>query len=175
MNSKVLLNQAPKDPTKLSHLAAIGLVIAALLFGGIAYKKWKVEPASEVNQPAVFAQQLLILGQSDVINTNWLRTLDPFVKNVEGKVVWSNTLQKGVMEFKGLPKLAEKQSYQLWIYDLNSDTTKPIFAKKFTDVDQDIFLIAFLVKQQIISPFKFEVSLHTEGEEINQPLFLAQP
>ena len=127
------------------------------------------------NQSALIQQQQFILKQDDVINTHWLRTLNPLIKNVEGRVVWSNLLQKGIMEFVGLPKLKNHEAYQLWIYDLIGETNKPIFAKEFSDSNTGSLLIPFAAKELITLPFKFELLLKSEDQSSSQPLFLAQP
>ena len=124
MNNKVVSDQPKKSP--LLILAAILLLGGIIYFGNLAYKKWIVNPNKEAIQSARVIQQQFILNQPDVINMNWLRTLNPLVKNVEGRVIWSNNLQKGVMEFVGLPEIASNQNYQLWIYDLIGKDTKPV-------------------------------------------------
>jgi len=175
VNSRVLTNQQQKQPIWLTVLITIALLFTVISLSSLAYKKWMVDASQQKNQSTFVIQQQLILTQEDVINTNWLRTLDPLVKNVEGRIVWSNILQKGVMEFVGLPKIGDNQKYRLWIYDLVGKDTKPIFSKEFSEASSDVLLIPFSSKELIISPFKFELMLKTEGEELSQPLFLAQP
>lgn len=97
------------------------------------------------------------------------------VKNTEGSLVWSNALQKGVMEFIDLPKIDKGQHYQLWIYDLNATDNKPIFSTEFVTTHKNNMLIPFAAEQHIRSPFKFELVLQSDGEATTQPLFLAQP
>jgi len=151
------------------------LLVAAGVWASNHYEAWTKDPNLETVQSELVLEQQLILTQTDVINTNWLRTLNPLVKNVEGRIVWSNILQKGVMEFVGLPKIDKNQQYRLWIYDLVGKDTKPIFSTEFTKVVSDKFLIPFSAEALINSPFKFELMLKTDGEETSQPLFLAQP
>lgn len=156
-------------------LAILILLVLIAVLGSNYYIQWMKNPNQETIQSELVLEQQFILTQTDVINTNWLRTLNPLVKNVEGRVVWSNVLQKGVMEFVGLPEIAKNQQYRLWIYDLVGKDTKPIFSTEFTKVLSDKFLISFSTESLIKSPFKFELMLKTEGEEVSQPLFLAQP
>ena len=153
----------------------VALFFTLTSLSGMAYKKWFLSPSQQKHQSALVIEQQLILNQADVIDTNWLRTLDPLVKEVEGRLVWSNTMQKGVMEFIGLPEIAANQRYQLWIYDLIGEDAKPIFATEFSKDNKSDFLKSFSSKQTIKSPFKFELMLKTSGEENSQPLFLAQP
>ena len=173
MNNDITTNQQGKSPVWI--LAIVILLLTVAVFGNNYYKKWTKNPHQETHQSALVLEQQFILTQTDAINTNWLRTLNPLVKNVEGRIVWSNVLQKGVMEFVGLPEIEKNQQYRLWIYDLVGKDTKPIFSTEFTKVISDKFLIPFSSSALIKSPFKFELMLKTEGEEISQPLFLAQP
>lgn len=174
MNKNEITNQQGKSPLKL--LAIVILLVVLAIFASKYYKEWQKNPNQESQQSDLILEQQFILTQTDVINTNWLRTLNPLVKNVEGRVVWSNVLQKGVMEFVGLPKIKDNQQYRLWIYDLVGEDTKPIFSTEFSKVLSDKYLIPFNSNSSMIkSPFKFELMLKTEGEETSQPLFLAQP
>lgn len=173
MNIEQSTNQQGKSSFWILALAVC--IVAAGVWASTYYKEWMKNPNQETIQSALVLEQQFILTQTDVIDTNWLRTLNPLVKNVEGRVIWSNVLQKGVMEFVGLPKIDKNQQYRLWIYDLVGEDTKPIFSKEFSKVLSDKFLISFSSKALIKSPFKFELMLKTEGEEISQPLFLAQP
>jgi len=174
LNKNEITNQQGKSP--LTLLAIIILLVVFLLFASKYYQEWLKNPDQKSQQSDLILEQQFILTQTDVINTNWLRTLNPLVKNVEGRVVWSNVLQKGVMEFVGLPKIKSNQQYRLWIYDLIGEDTKPIFSTEFSTVLSDKYLVPFSSNSSLIkSPFKFELMLKTEGEEISQPLFLAQP
>lgn len=173
MNSTVPSNQQGKS--SLSPLMIIIMLSLVVLLSLFTYKKWIATPDQQKNQSALILQQEFISTQTDAINTNWLRTLNPLVKNVEGTLVWSNHLQKGVMEFVGLPQIANNQYYQLWIYDLIGKDTKPVFSTKFKQVVSEKFLIPFSASTLINSPFKFELMLSTDGDANSQPLFLAQP
>ena len=175
MNSRVLTNEEQKHPSWLLFLLSIVLLFTLISLTNLAYKKWIIDPNQQTNLPAITSQQQLILTQEDVINTNWLRTLDPLIKNVEGRIVWSKVLQQGVMEFVGLPQISDNKKYQLWIYDLVGEDTKPLLSAEFTKVSSKKMLIPFSSEVVVNSPFKFELLLKTNGEEISQPLFLAQP
>jgi len=170
-----MINQQQKQPFWLTVLFVLALLFTAVSLSGLAYTKWFAESNQQENQSALVLQQQLILAQDDVINTNWLRTLNPLVKNVEGRVLWSNILQQGIMEFIGLPKIAKNQAYQLWIYDLTGKDSKPVFSNEFSLANSRPMLIPFSAKKLILSPFKFELVLKTAGEDLSQPLFLAQP
>lgn len=175
MNTRVLANEKEKHPLWMTVLFSIVLLALVVSVSNFSYKKWISNTNQPINSPELLSEQQLILNQDDVINTNWLRTLDPLVKNVEGRIVWSNVLQKGMMEFVALPTISDNQKYQLWIYDLVGKDTKPILSSEFSEVGSEKTFISVTSNELIISPFKFELLLKTEGEEVSQPLFLAQP
>lgn len=168
-----ITNKSKYSPWYLAFLLGALLYLGYINIG--TYNDWVSRSNAPKEQSALIVEQNIILNQDDVINTNWLRTLNPLVKNVEGRIVWSNTLQKGIMEFVGLPEIANNQKYQLWIYDLEGKDTKPVFSDEFSKVTKEALLIPFSVKKTITAPFKFELLLKTEGEEVSEPLFLAQP
>ena len=165
--------KSKRSPWYLLILLAVVIALAYINIG--TYNKSRSKANEIKAQSALIIEQQLILNQKDVINTNWLRTLNPLVENVEGRIVWSNTLQKGIMEFIGLPEIDKNQSYQLWIYDLEEKNSKPIFSDEFSKVSDDALLIPFSAEMNITSPFKFELLLKTEGVDESEPLFLAQP
>jgi hypothetical protein len=118
-----------------------------------------------------------ILEQNDTIDTNWLRTLNPLVKNVQGRLLWSSAKQQGVVEFINLPLLKNNQQYRLWVYDLEANESKPITAAVFKSIDviSGIFASSFQPKFMVKTPLKFELVLEEGGSEVVLPLLLAQP
>ena len=147
-------------------------------FGLYAYQKKNKLTINLTEESQQYIQKLNILQQDDVIDTNWLHTLNPLVKKVQGRLLWSSKKQQGVMEFINLPKLNHNQHYQLWIYDLYANNTKPIAAI----VDDSIIykktnkkIIPFKAGLLVNSPFKFEITLEEIGVKEGQPLLLAQP
>lgn len=154
------------------------LIITLSTIGLQAYQKKSGTP----NQPAVKNAQYeilkqQILQQKDVIDTHWLHTLNPLVKKVRGRLLWSTTKQQGIMEFTDLPVLTKNQSFILSIFDLNADTDFPVSAvfdtnNRFKDSK---LIIPFTSSEIIKNPFKFELSLKEKGVDSNQQLLLAQP
>ncbi len=95
-------------------------------------------------------------------------------------MLWSNTKQQGIMEFSNLPKLAKKQQYRLWIFDLDATDGKAISAimvqrDTYNKQSSRDLLIPFTAKSNVKNPFKFELLLEEEGVKDGQPLLLAQP
>ena len=158
------------------------ILILALSFLGLSFYQ-----KSQLNSPLTHIEQLertelehlkeSILEQSDTIDTNWLRTLNPMVKHVRGRLLWSSTKQQGVVEFINLPLLKNNQQYRLWVYDLEANNSKPTTAAVFKTIDivSGIFSQSFQPKITIKTPLKFELVLEEGDVEGVQPLLLAQP
>ncbi len=133
-----------------------------------------INPEVKAELSQLQSRKELLLLQPNVINTNWLRTLNPLMKNVEGSLVWSAALQQGTVEFFNLPIINDNQYYQLWVHDLTEANNQASLVAVFKgSKDEKLFMSFDTIK--IKSPYKFELVLHTEGEAINQPLLLAQP
>ncbi len=157
----------------------VGSLFLLSTIGLVAYQKKTDVLKTPVQHAQLEMQKQLILQQKDIINTNWLHTLNPLVKNVRGQLLWSNDKQKGMMEFSYLPKLKKGQTFQLFIFDLASSSSDPILAK-LSNVDSldkksKTILIAFTPSEVIKEAFKFELLLKDDATEEAQPLLLAQP
>jgi len=169
---------ARRFPLWVIVLISALLIISLSSASVFVYKQSsKNNPDFKAKQSGLETRKQLILLQPDVIDINWLRTLNPLVKNVQGRLIWSSDMQQGVMEFNQLPSLAKNQRYRLWIYDLVGDITKPISAIVFKHSGNasDNYLISFDTEESITSPFKFELVLEEDGKENGLPLLLAQP
>ncbi len=125
-----------------------------------------------------YIQKFGILQEKDVIDTNWLHTLNPLVKKVQGRLLWSSNKQQGLMEFINLPKLEKKQKYILLIYDLDAENDAPVSAilkQQQSYQRKNKIIIPFVVPRKVKSPFKFELLLEEANNAVKQPLLLAQP
>ena len=147
-------------------------------FGLYAYQKKSESNLTLTQESESYILKLGILQQEDVIDTNWLHTLNPLVKKVQGRLLWSSNKQQGLMEFINLPNLKKSQQIQLWIYDLDSNANRPILAlldykERYQRKNKTI--ISFTADLVVNSPFKFELMLKEKGVEERQPLLLAQP
>lgn len=151
------------------------LIFAISQIGVSAYKRMQVtNPEVKAELSQFQSKKELLLLQPNVVNTSWLRTLNPLMKNVEGSLVWSAALQQGVVEFLNLPKIKDNQYYQLWVHDLAEASNQASLVAVFKGPKtEELFMSFDTIK--IKSPYKFELVLHTEGEANNQPLLLAQP
>ncbi|MEB8432828.1 anti-sigma factor [Cocleimonas sp. KMM 6892] len=175
MNTQIKTSNRTSLPLWFLVLLTAALIFAISQIGVSAYKKMQIkdpEVKAEISQ--IQSRKELLLLQPNVVNTNWLRTLNPLMKNVEGSIVWSGALQQGVVEFINLPKIKDNQYYQLWVHDLAEASNQASLVSVFKSPKDKELLMSFDTIK-IKSPYKFELVLHTEGETTNQPLLLAQP
>ncbi|HFD31595.1 MAG TPA: anti-sigma factor [Gammaproteobacteria bacterium] len=156
----------------ISFLTALGVVSFALYL--IKYTQLTI--AAQKDQTPLILQRNILLQQSDILQSNWLKTLNPLAKKIQGDLIWSNQQQKGFMRFANLPKLSSGQIYHLWVYDLEQDLKKPISATQFQSEPhaKKEFLVEIVPEKIVKKPYKFILNLETEGEA-EQVLLLAQP
>lgn len=178
LNTAASQNKTEKQKDKLP-LWFIILFASVLIFVSISLLAFFANQHNrnsqvKAQQKELEAQKSHLLRQQDVIDTNWLRTLNPLVKDVEGRLIWSKSLQQGIMEFENLPKLDQQRHYKLWAYDLVASNNEAIEIAKFRQINDKKFLVSFAPFKKIESPLKFELSLEEKGQK-SQPLLLAQP
>lgn len=150
------------------------LLVVLSSFGISKYQQLQAQKSSQAQHTNVEELQQSLLTQNDVINTNWLHTLNPLVKDVRGSVLWSSKKQHGIIKLYNLPKLDKNQQYHLWMYDLNAKNSTPISALKFRPEFKNL-IIPFTPKSIVGVPFKFEIVLEEEGIVGGLSLLLAQP
>ena len=175
MSDETIQSDEGKLPIWIVVLFISTLIIMVSVFGLSAYKKNQVEVPTELEKTALQMQEESLLTQADLINTNWLRTLNPLVKNVQGRLLWSSDKQLGIVSFNNLPKLKSNQYYHLTIYDLDIKENNGVTALRFNQKAFGIFERSFKPATFIKTPFKFELVLEEDGVEFGQPLLLAQP
>ena len=139
-------------------------------------KSSRLNIVAQENQKPLIIQREELLKKADIIKSNWLKTLNPQAKKIQGDLIWSTEQQKGMMRFNNLPKLSTEQSYHLWIYDLESNIKEPVSATIFqTDprVKKD-FLVGIFPEKTIKKPYKFVLVIETKSQD-EQILLLVQP
>lgn len=129
------------------------------------------------NQAPLRQLRNTLLQSSTAIHSNWLKTLNPLAKKVQGDLVWDSETQKGVMRFVDLPEINQGQFYHLWVYDLEHSVKEPISATRFKSepLMEDEYLVGIHPIQLVTKPYKFILTLETQSEEEDQVLLLAQP
>jgi len=139
-------------------------------------KSSRLNIVAQQHQKPLISQREALLKESDIIKSNWLKTLNPQAKKIQGDLIWSTKQQTGIMRFNHLPKLNADQSYHLWIYDLEHSIKAPISATKFqtdTRVKKD-FLVKIQPEMVIKKPYKFVLVIESKSQD-KQILLLAQP
>ena len=115
-------NGAPRRDWLAWAVAAAALAVAAFSFSR--------QPNLGEESPIELRSELLAAAKRDpgsVFEANWTKTEDPAAKAASGKVIWSDKLQRGVMEFSGLEANDPKQNqYQLWIFDADRPEATPV-------------------------------------------------
>jgi len=192
MNISVINNSSTQQPVLkqgklplwIIVLLVVALIVVVSSVGSYFYQQKSINGKIKQQQAGLIKEKQTLLKQADIINTNWLRTLNAQIKNVEGNVVWSTDKQHGVASFKNLPKTKANQHYRLWVYDLSQKADKRISTAQFEKKTNggSIFLVAMKPHTRVEMPFKFELVLEqTTTKPANKknikelPLLLAQP
>jgi hypothetical protein len=115
-------NETPRRDWLGWAVAAAALAVAAF-----SYSR---QPNLGVESPIDLRSELLAAAKRDpgsVFQADWTATEDPAAKGAGGKVIWSDKLQRGVMEFTGLEANDPNQNqYQLWIFDADRPEATPV-------------------------------------------------
>jgi hypothetical protein len=153
------------------------MTVLTLISASLYFTKYvRLSVAAKQDQTPLIQQRNALLNAPDLLKSNWLKTLNPQVKKVQGDLLWSSQQQKGFMRFFNLPVLSDQQRYHLWIYDLEHSLKKPISATRFkTDPHiKEEFLVEILPDKRVQKPYKFVLKLETPSQP-DQILLLAQP
>ena len=181
-----LTTSMPAAPTEQSDTQlrwlwpTILISIALAMVAVMIYSQQFVQKVDKIEkqQLAQYESRKFLLAQPDVININWMRTLDPMAKKIYGDIVWSTLTQQGMLRFANLPKLKAHQTYHLWVHDLANSANDPISITQFSPeltVPTEL-LVPFKSPRTVTEPYKFTIMLDSSLENIQpQPLLLAQP
>lgn len=159
---------------RLSALFIAIFFTVTAVFMGIKYKA-----NGEGGDEVLMVERQNLLQHSASVHVNWLRTLNPYIEDTEGDLVWNSEKQQGVMHFVDLPVSKESEQYHLWVYDLHQPQEKPISAGIFVikQKNEDVY-ITVKPEQEIKKPYKFLLTLEKVGDTTfsnSQSLLLAQP
>ena len=182
----LIIDYMPAAPTEQSDTQirwlwpTILISIALAMVAAMIYSQRFVQKVDNIEkkQVAQYESRKFLLAQPDVININWMRTLDPMAKKIYGDIVWSTLSQKGMMRFANLPKLKSHQTYHLWVHDLAYSADDPVSITTFSPeltVPTEL-LVPFTSPRKVTEPYKFSIMLDSNLEDTPpQPLLLAQP
>lgn len=117
-----IANETPRRDWLGWAVAAAAIAVAAFSFSR--------QPKLAETSPIALRAELLAAAKRDpgsVFQADWTATEDPAAKGASGKVIWSDKLQRGVMEFSGLEANDPKRDqYQLWIFDADRPEATPV-------------------------------------------------
>ena len=175
MNNEVITVEKRNLPLWLVVLFVSALIVMLSSFGLSAYKKSQIVLPTQSQQAHLDKLKQTLLSQPDIIDTNWLHTLNPLIKNVEGRLLWSTALQKGMVSFNNLPKIKKNQRFHLYVYDLHDPSNQAVSALLIKQNYTGRFEDSFEPETKISAPLKFELVLEEQGSDTSLPLLLAQP
>jgi anti-sigma-K factor RskA len=119
-------------------------------------------PTAVREETATELREKLIASAPDVVRINW-GDIDPKKpKNIEGDVVWSNSLQKGYLRFRNIPvNDKSKETYQLWIFD--EKQKHPVDGGVFDADKSGEIVIPIDAKIKVEKPTLFAVTAEKPG------------
>lgn len=176
-NTAKWVKMADKDnPWKtwlIATLACLTLIMASLY----AFQRMGGAHANTTENPLQPLHDAL-LADPNSVGGNWLRTLNPAVKHVQGDLVWNSRQQQGVMRIRYLPNPKANDFYQLWLYDAQGKPEQqPVAGGKLSNGGEDETLyVAIKPAIPVQEPYKFVLKLHTAtNPDAGQVLLMVQP
>jgi anti-sigma-K factor RskA len=119
-------------------------------------------PTPTILTPAQQREQLL--AAPEVTRADWTKGNMPELASVSGDVVWSDAKQAGYLRLKGLPvNDANKESYQLWIYDETQSEKTPIDGGVFNITADGEVIIPITAKLRARNPKTFAITIEKPG------------
>ncbi len=111
------------------------------------------------------------------IGGNWLRTLNPSVKAVQGDLVWNSKEQFGVMRLLNLPNPGNGYHYQVLVFDSYAESGQGTpLASLAIGSGRGSLYVPLRTAKKIIEPYKFVLTRSPVGERAEaQILLMVQP
>lgn len=163
---------------KLSFWNWAGWVVAAAACVALAFNLWTTDAPTEVvvNPPPQISptplpapnlaqqREQLLAAAPDAIQKSWTDFNPKQPRNIQGDVVWSNSLQKGYIRFQNLPiNDKTRETYQLWIFDSNQNAKTPVDGGVFDiDANGDV-IVPIDAKIKVGKPTMFAVTSEKPG------------
>ena len=122
-------------------------------------------PLPTANPPSLPEQrQQLLASAPDIVEEQWTEADSKQSRNIEGDIIWSNSLQKGFVRFRNLPvNDKSRETYQLWIFDANQNAKTPIDGGIFdVDANGDV-IVPINAKLKVQKPTMFAVTKEKPG------------
>lgn len=109
-------------------------------------------------------RQQLLATAPDAVRSSWTDFNPKKPYNVQGDVVWSNSLQKGYIRFQNLPVNDKtRETYQLWIFDANQNAKTPVDGGVFDVNENGEVIVPIDAKIQVGKPTMFAVTAEKPG------------
>jgi hypothetical protein len=149
------------QPPKHSRRETLAWIIAAASFLGLSatliYPLFKPD-----SSPVPLLSR--IEQDRSAIRVAWTGTDDAAGRGSKGEIIWSNSIQAGLLKVTGLAKNdAAKSQYQLWIFDANQDDRYPIDGGVF-DIEKDgTVTIPIKAAIRVTNPAMFAVTVEKPG------------
>ena len=145
----------------------LGWAVAAASLAVAAFSLTRSPNVAKVT-PFELRSELLAAGKRDpgsVFQAAWTKTEDPAAKGAGDRVIWSDKLQRGVIEFTGLEvNDPAKNQYQLWIFDADRPEPTPVDGGVFDiPAGEEAALIPIDAKLPISRATLFAVTVEKPG------------
>lgn len=154
----------------------LGWAFAGLFLAVLAINIWTTRnqnqpivqnpPNIQTPTPELTAKQKFeqILASANKIQAEWTQPKPDETNPLSGDIVWDNAKQEGYMRFRGLPvNDANKETYQLWIFDENQDEKTPIDGGVFDVNEKGEVIIPINAKLKVKNPKMFAVTVEKPG------------
>lgn len=157
---------------KVVSFGLILLGMVAVMWGTAMFER-NVAP---MPSSAMEAEYQRLLHAEDSIGGNWLRTLNPNMKTVQGDLVWNTTEQRGVMRIMHLPKPDRAQHYVVRAYDSYHTSSQGVPVAYLVEGAKEAPLFMNLQTQtRITDPYKFVLTQEPiQGQGDKQILLMVQ-
>lgn len=125
----------------------------------------KAKPTPTPELPSLLQQrERLLASAGDITRAEWKQGNVKETENIVGDVVWSDAKQVGYLTLKGLPiNDANKEQYQLWIFDETQSEKTPIDGGVFNVTGDGEVIIPIDAKLKARNPKAFAITIEQPG------------
>jgi len=175
VNKKISNTPCSTSAAKLFKVVSFCLVLSVVgaVIWSILVSERGVAP---LPSSAMEAEYQRLLQAEGSVGGNWLRTLNPNMKAVQGDLVWSTAEQRGVMRIMHLPKPERAQQYVVRAYDAYHAPEQGVPVAFFNKgTNEAPLLMSLQTSTSITDPYKFVLTQEPlKGEGEKQILLMVQ-
>lgn len=143
-----------------------GLATAAsLALALFSVYSWISTGTADVSEVPL-SEQWAMLEKSapDLVNPEWTVASETLASGVTGSVIWSDQLQQGFMKFRGLARnQADREQYQLWIFDENRSADHPVDGGVFDIAGDGEVIVPIRAKLDVANASMFAITIERPG------------